>query len=184
MPNAGALSATAPADAADADETKLLAAQLHAEHVIERPAAPLAGANHSLAFAKTPRDREDQAPGEIRTRIGEHVGRVRDRNAARPAGGNVDVVVANGHVGDDLQLRPGGIQHRGIDGCRSAGTRSRQRPATRCNNSSREIALLPTYRSTSQAASSFAMTEDGSLRVTSVRGTYRNRNDCIAPPVR
>ena len=103
------------ADAADADEAELLAAQLHAEHVIERPAAPLAGAHHALAFAEPPRDREDQAPGEIGARVGQHVGRVGHDNAARAAGGDVDVVVADGDVGDDLQLRPGGIEHRGID---------------------------------------------------------------------
>ena len=37
------------------------------------------------------------------------------RNAARTAGGDVDVVVAHGNVGHDLQLRARGIKHRRID---------------------------------------------------------------------
>ena len=38
MPKAGAFVGDRAADAADADEAELLAAQLHAEHVVERPA--------------------------------------------------------------------------------------------------------------------------------------------------
>ena len=42
MPKAGARAATARADAAEPDDAELLAAQLGAEHEVERPALPVA----------------------------------------------------------------------------------------------------------------------------------------------
>ena len=83
------------ADAADADQPELLAAQLRAEHEVERPAFPLAAPHQPLAFRQAPRDREDQRPGEVGHRLGQHIRRVGDDDAARPRVGNVDVVVAD-----------------------------------------------------------------------------------------
>ena len=44
-------------------------------------------------------------PGELRVGFGQHVRRVGDDDAALAHGGDVDVVVADGDVGDDLQRR-------------------------------------------------------------------------------
>ena len=104
------------ADAADSDQAELFSAQLHAQHVVERPAAPCAGANHALAFAKPTRHREDERPGEICARVRQHVRRIGHGNAARAARRDIDVVVADRNVGDDLQLRSGGVQDGGVDG--------------------------------------------------------------------
>ena len=103
------------ANPAEADEAKLLATQLHPEHVIERPAAPGAGTNDAFAFAEPPGHGENQAPREIRARIGQHIRRIGDGDVAGTAGRDVDVVVANGDVGDDFQLWAGSIEHRGVD---------------------------------------------------------------------
>lgn len=48
-------------------------------------------------------------------RAGQDVRRVRDDDAAARAGVEVDVVVADGEVGDDLQLRPGAVEERVVD---------------------------------------------------------------------
>jgi hypothetical protein len=151
------------ANAADADEAQLLAAQLHAEHVIERPAAPLAGANDALAFAERRVIARISPHVKSAHGIGQDVGRVRHGNRRARGRRHVDVVVAHGDVGHDLQLRTGGIEHLGVDGVgEQADDRVNARRAAASPRA--RIALLPTYRSTSQAASSFAMTEDGSFR--------------------
>ena len=100
---------------AKAHQTELLAPQLHTQHVIERPATPRTGANHAFALAKAPRNRQDQRPGEVGAGIRQDVRCVGDRDAARAARCHVDVVIADGDVGDDLQTRPGGVEHRGVD---------------------------------------------------------------------
>ena len=87
------------------DDAELLAAQLGAEHEIERPARPPAAADQAVSFGDAPRKREQQRPGQLRRGLREHVWRVRDRHTARLHGRDIDVVVADGHVGDDLQLR-------------------------------------------------------------------------------
>ena len=75
-----------PADAAEADDAELLAAQLGAEHEVERPALPAAAPDQALAFGQPARDAEDQRPGEIGGRLGQHVGRVGDDDAALARG--------------------------------------------------------------------------------------------------
>ena len=87
IPNAGARDGDGSTDPAKADQPELLPAELGAEHQIERPALPLAAAHQPLAFREPSRDREDQPPGEVRDRLGQHVGRVVTtiRRATAPA---------------------------------------------------------------------------------------------------
>ena len=185
------------ADAADADEAELLAAQLHAEHVVERPAAPRAGAHHALAFAEPPRDREDQAPGEIGARVGQHVGRVGDGDAARAAGRHVDVVVADRDVGDDLQLRARGIEHRGIDRVGQqaddrvlAGDALQQLLARDRLVADVQIDIATLFEPADDFDGSLRYETDDRLEPEacelglSVRDICRSRSDCIAPRAR
>ena len=81
---------------------------------------------------------------------------------ARQAG-DIDVVVADGHVGHDLQLRARRVEHRFID---RVGQQTDERvfplhPREQLLARNRGPAL---DRSTSHAASMRAMTEDGSFR--------------------
>ena len=85
MPKAGALAATARPIRPRPMMPELLAAQLHAEHEVERPAVPAAAPNQPIAFGDPPRDRQNQGPGELGDRFGEHIGRVRHDDAARLA---------------------------------------------------------------------------------------------------
>jgi hypothetical protein len=83
--------------------------------VIERPPFPLAPAQLAFRFAQSPGDRQDEAPGEVSARIGQHVGRVGRDDAAGAAGVEIEVVVANRDIGHHPELRPGGVQHLVID---------------------------------------------------------------------
>jgi hypothetical protein len=102
-------------DAADTDEAELLASQFHTKQVVKCPAAPRARTHLTLTLAESARNCENEAPGEIRTRVGEHVRRVGHNHAARSAGRQIDVVVADRNIADRLQLRPGGVEHGRID---------------------------------------------------------------------
>ncbi len=63
------------------------------------------------------RDGEQQRPGEVRRRLGQHAGRIRDWNAQRGRRGDIDVVEADGVVGDAAQ--PGrGFEQRAVDALR------------------------------------------------------------------
>jgi hypothetical protein len=95
--------------------------------VIQRPTLPLAAPQLTLGLAETPRDAENQRPSEIGARVGEHIGRVGDKDAAGTAGLHVDVVVADRNVGDDPQVATG-IQYFGID---TIGQQANQRVLTR-----------------------------------------------------
>jgi len=91
-------------DSAKANQPELLAAQLRAQHEVEGPAFPFAPSNEPLALGKTPCDCEDERPGEIGHRFGEDVRRVRHNHATRPGVDNIDIVEADGDVGNYLEV--------------------------------------------------------------------------------
>ena len=181
-------------DATDADEPELLPVQLGAEHEIERPAFPRAAADNALAFSKPARDGENQRPGEVGNRLGQHVGRVGDDDTARRRVSDVDVVEADRNIGDDLQLRRG-VDHRAID---CVGQQRHERilvsdpraELVRCNG---RVAAIEIH-----AACRFELREDrrgktprdedprGLLhwRPLSVHKRDSNRNDCSARSAR
>ena len=64
--------------------------------------------DQTLALAQSAGDHQHQGDCKIRGGIAEHAGRVGDDHATPGAGGDIDVVVTDGHVGDDLQLRRSG----------------------------------------------------------------------------
>ena len=108
------MAATARPIASAADDAQLLAAELAAEHEIERPAFPAVGANQPVSFGDPPGHAQNHRPGQLGDRFGQHIGRVGDDDAALPGGGDVDVVVAHGDVGHDLQ-RCAGIHDLTVD---------------------------------------------------------------------
>ena len=72
-------------------------------------------AQEAVALGHAAREREHERDRHLRRRVGEHVGRVRDDNPAALAFLEIDVVETDGVVGDDAELRPGGIQQLGVD---------------------------------------------------------------------
>ena len=77
---------------------------------VQRPCAEV-----GLGVGRPPRRREDQEEREIGGGLVEHPWRVADRDPELGRGGDVDVVVAHRHVGDDLQPRHARPQDVGVD---------------------------------------------------------------------
>src|ERR1041385_1469194 len=93
------------ADAPGAEEAEHFALQLETEELLGMPARPLAATHEIDAFAEAARRRENQRPREIGGGFREHAGRVCDQHAAHLGGDEIDVVVADGAVRDDAELR-------------------------------------------------------------------------------
>ena len=72
-------------------------------------------ADQALALAQAAGRHQDERERDVGGRIGEDAGRVREAHAARRAGRDVDVVVADRDVRDDAQLRPGGVEEGVVD---------------------------------------------------------------------
>ena len=89
-------------------------AQLHAQQLVKGPAGPLAAAHQALTFAEPARNPQDQRPRQIGCRSRQHIGCVGDDDTALACRRDVDVVVANGNVGDDLQ-RGSDLEHLAVD---------------------------------------------------------------------
>ena len=104
------------ADPAEADDPELLAAQLGAEHEIERPGLPASAPHQAVAFGDTAHDAENQRPGEIGGGLGEHVGRVGDDHAQLARRVHVDVVDADRHRRHHLEVWQPGLEHGAIHG--------------------------------------------------------------------
>jgi hypothetical protein len=91
------------ADAAEPDNPELLArSSVPSMKSNAQPFQPPRRSSRS-AFRQPAGDREDQRPREIGDRLGEHVRSVRDDDPLRFRVGDVDVVVADGDIGGDLQ---------------------------------------------------------------------------------
>jgi hypothetical protein len=88
------------ADPAHADYAEGLAGEAPAELVGRPPAAPPAGAQVALALAQPPRADQDQSHHQIGRILGQDVGRVGDRDAARLGRGQIDIVGAGAEISD------------------------------------------------------------------------------------
>ena len=115
MPNPDARRADRLADAAVADDPERGAVHVDAQEVADVEPGPAALAEVGLGIGRPPRRREQQEEGEIGGGLVEHPWRVADRDPELGSGGDVDVVVAHGHVGDDLQPRRARPQDVGVD---------------------------------------------------------------------
>ena len=90
------------------------AAQLEPEPAAWLERLPGAVAHRLRGGGKVPRRGEQQRHREVGRRIGQHVRCHADRDAARGDRGEVDVVAADGVVGDRPQAR-GGVEHGAVD---------------------------------------------------------------------
>ena len=93
-------------DAAHADDAEALAENAPPEHPGRRPAGPLAFmvAQEARAFREAAGHGEDQRHGHVGGVLGQHAGRVRDRDAAAARRLDVDVVDAGAELGDQAKL--------------------------------------------------------------------------------
>jgi len=98
-------------DAAEPDDAQRLVVDVGAHQQRRRPPFVFAAAHVAVGLDDAPRDRHQQHPGQVGGRVVEYAGGVGDRNAALGRGRDIDVVVADGVVGDELQLRIAVHQH-------------------------------------------------------------------------
>ena len=91
------------ADSAHAHQSERLVAQLEAQQRQRFPAAPTTPCNQPVPLQHPAAERQDQRPGEVGGGVGQHPGRVCDRDAAPGAGADVHVVVAGPVVGDHAE---------------------------------------------------------------------------------
>ena len=82
---------------------------------------PITRLHHRQPFRDPPHDGKDQGQHHVGGVIGHHAGGVRNQHPALARRGDVDMVNARAIVGDQLQLRPGLREHRGIDMVGDAG---------------------------------------------------------------
>ena len=102
------------ADAAHAQDAQRGAVHVAAGEHVEAPVRPPAFAQETFALGDAARRGHHQREAEVGRGLGEHARRVGDDHAARRAGRHVDVVVADGHRADGLELRAG-VQQHGVD---------------------------------------------------------------------
>ena len=102
-------------NASHADDAKALAVQPHAEHCGGRPALPASGAHQSLALADAPRDGQNQRHRHVGCIFSQNAGRVGDDDAARFGRLERDMVNARAERRDELQIRAGTVDQRGIE---------------------------------------------------------------------
>ena len=91
------------ADAPQAEDADLAAAQRRRQRI--GPLEPLAGAQVAVHLRQLAHGGDQQAQREVGDLAGQHVGRVRDDDAAPGQRGGIDMVVADTEAGDDLEPR-------------------------------------------------------------------------------
>lgn len=99
-------------------DSQALAGHMDAHHGGRAPDAPGVAADGPLALVSPAGSAENEQEGDIRGRIGQHVGRVADDDAPALAGLEVDVFVADRECGDDADRvrQPGDAVRRQLVG--------------------------------------------------------------------
>ena len=105
-----------PADPPAPDDEHGLPLEPLAEHELERELPGLLPAHETVALGHAPKEREHERQRELSRGPRQHIGRIRDDDASSPRRVQIDVVHADGVVGDDLQLRAGSLEVRVVDG--------------------------------------------------------------------
>ena len=100
------------ADAAHAEDAERVVVHVLADQQVDPPFRPLAGVHEALALTQPAGRGQQKREGEVGGGVGQDVRRVGDQDAGARGGGNVDVVEADGDVGDDLNAFERG-DHRG-----------------------------------------------------------------------
>ena len=108
-------------DPSHPDDAERCTAQVPAQVGARVKAAPAPAAQVGLRLGDVARGGQRQRQRQLGGRVGEHVRGVGDRDAASPAGVEIDVVVADREVGDHLELRAGRLQQRPVHGHRGVG---------------------------------------------------------------
>ena len=101
-------------DSTESDDAERFAEHVGAAKLIEIPREPFAGARERIGFDDAARDGEQQRPRQVSRGFVENAGRVGARDLAAAERGEVEIVIADGDVGDDAQARRGG-QQRFVD---------------------------------------------------------------------
>ena len=78
------------------------------------PWPPSTRPDFAFAFGEAAHDRAEEGQGGIGHRLGENIRGMTQSNATLLAGGDIDVVHAYSHLGDDFQMR-GAIEDLGVD---------------------------------------------------------------------
>ena len=102
------------ADPAHADDAQRCVMNIDAQPLLEPPAGPFAGPDVALDLREATRGCEHQSPCKVGGGVVEHARRIGRHHAARGARRDVDVVVADGDVGDDFEARTA-LEQRRID---------------------------------------------------------------------
>src|SRR5258708_32001168 len=80
------------------DNAQCRVMHVHARQEHWRPRFPIARPRKPIGLNYLPRRGEQKSECEVRGSFGKHAGSVADRNAARRAGGHIDVVIADRHL--------------------------------------------------------------------------------------
>ena len=102
------------ADASQANDTDRRPADLSTEQEAGTPGLPLAITDIGHRLGNAARGGEQQRPGVIGGRVGQHIRGVADKHTALAGRRDVDVVVADREVRDDAQTRVP-VEHGAID---------------------------------------------------------------------
>ncbi len=88
--------------------------QVISKQEVRRPTLPFPCRHHPSALHETAARSKEQSDGGVGGGVGEDIWGVTHRYAAPRAGGEIDVVQANGNLGDHPQPR-GRVDERGVD---------------------------------------------------------------------
>ncbi len=102
-------------DAPQADNAERCAAHVVTEQRRRMPRDPFAVLDVADALDNPAGGCQQQGEGEVSGRLGEDAGCVADDDPACVGGLHVDVVVADCHLADHLELRSGGVHQGGVD---------------------------------------------------------------------
>src|SRR6266481_1651039 len=91
-------------DAPESDDAQRLAPDVSSTKLIEIKTLPVPRANIVVGFHHSARHSHHQRPGKIRSGLVQHAGSVGNDDTAFAACGDINVVVADGDVGDDAKL--------------------------------------------------------------------------------
>ena len=91
------------ADSSHADDPERRSRELGTQHELRIPGSPRTAKKGVAGLDDSPRRREQQREGEISGRVGQHTRCVSGRDTPPRDGWHVEVVIADGHVCNDLQ---------------------------------------------------------------------------------
>ena len=120
-PSASASDAAARPIRPGPDHAERLAAKRAAEHEVERERPARLPAEKPVSFGNAAEQRERERDRQLRDRIRQHVGRVRDENVAPARSFEIHVVDADAVVGDDAELAPRAVEQLAVDRRRQHG---------------------------------------------------------------